>query len=278
MVDQPRKQLREQKGKLCPELRGNPEEYLPKSRQPETPSEIPHSRSHNQGSDEILFSPQGVVGVSLPSPHPKGWGEGPQKYPPPRGHHGPVSSGRAFPGEPVQLSEESAVKEDQRHLSSSSWEWKQVLYVSFGFQVEILLEQLEVIKVGLEESEVNFLWVIRTNESELHDDGFDDRVKNMGLLVPEWIDQRKILSHQSMKGFKIGVRVESCNGHRFLFHGCFVINVDCMATTATEGGIADLTTRWGDMVLEDEALEFELLGDAMGVAQDGEEETWPFLD
>nr|GMC80341.1 UDP-glycosyltransferase 90A1-like [Ipomoea batatas] len=196
-----------------------------------------------------------------------------------------------------------------RNFVPKSWPiWKQVLYVSFGSQVEILLEQLVVIKVGLEESEVNFLWEIRTNESELHDDGFDDRLKNMGLLVPEWIDQRKILSHQSMKGFKIGVRVESCNGsvrgstsarstqeaqelvqgesslvgvkprRRFLFHGCFVINVDCMATTATEGGIADLTTRWGDMVLEDEALEFELLGDAMGVAQDGEEETWPFLD
>nr|GMD47462.1 subtilisin-like protease SBT1.4 [Ipomoea batatas] len=64
MADQPQKQLGEQKGKLCPELRGKPEEYLPKSRQPEIPSEIPHSRSHNQGSEEILFSLQGVVPTS----------------------------------------------------------------------------------------------------------------------------------------------------------------------------------------------------------------------
>nr|GMD07919.1 spindle and kinetochore-associated protein 1 homolog [Ipomoea batatas] len=75
MVDQPRKQLREQKGKL-----GDP-----------------------------IFAP-GSGGVSLPSPHLKGWGEGLQKYPPLRGHHGPASSGGAFPGEPVRLSEESAKK------------------------------------------------------------------------------------------------------------------------------------------------------------------------
>nr|GMC94034.1 hypothetical protein Iba_chr05bCG8060 [Ipomoea batatas] len=130
MVDQPRKQLREQKGKMCPELRGKPEEYLPKSLQPGTPSEIPHSRSHNLGSKEILISPQEVMGVSLPSPHLKGWGEGPQKYPPPRGHHEPDSSGGAFPGEPVRISEESAVKEDQRHLSSSSWENERILLPS----------------------------------------------------------------------------------------------------------------------------------------------------
>nr|GMD14362.1 uncharacterized protein LOC109162254 [Ipomoea batatas] len=120
MVDQPRKQLREQKGKLYLESQGKPEEYLPKSRQLGTPSRIPHSRSHNLGSEEILSSPQGVVGVSLPSPRLKGWGEGLQKYPPLRGHYGPASSGGAFPGEPVRLNEESAVKEDQRYLSSSS--------------------------------------------------------------------------------------------------------------------------------------------------------------
>nr|GMD52473.1 uncharacterized protein LOC109149038 [Ipomoea batatas] len=51
-----------------------------------------------------------------PEEHP----EGLQKYPPLRGHHGPTSSGGAFPAEPVRLSEESAVTEDQRYLSSSS--------------------------------------------------------------------------------------------------------------------------------------------------------------
>nr|GMD95432.1 Retrovirus-related Pol polyprotein from transposon TNT 1-94 [Ipomoea batatas] len=61
-------------------------------------------------------------GVSPKESSARNSGEGPQKYPPPRGHHGPISSGGAFPGEPVRLSEESAVKKDQRHLSSSSWE------------------------------------------------------------------------------------------------------------------------------------------------------------
>nr|GMD87435.1 hypothetical protein Iba_chr14bCG15710 [Ipomoea batatas] len=73
-----------------------------------------------EAGGEILSSPQGVVGVSLPSPHLKGWGEGLQRYPPLRGHRGPTSFGGAFPAEPVRLSEESAVTEDQRYLSSSS--------------------------------------------------------------------------------------------------------------------------------------------------------------
>lgn len=128
---------------------------------------------------------------------------------------------------------------------------KQVLYVAFGSQAEISTEQLKEIKAGLEESEVNFLWVVRTNESELYGDGFEERVKNRGLLVKEWVDQREILGHRSVNGFlshcgwnsviesicaavpiaawpmmaeqhlnarmvveeiKIGVRVESCNG------------------------------------------------------------------
>nr|GMC49057.1 uncharacterized protein LOC109146924 [Ipomoea batatas] len=80
---------------------------------------IPHSQSHNQGSEEILLSLREVVGVSLPSPHQKEWGEGPREYPPPHGHRVPVSVGGAFLGGPARLNEESAVKEDQHRLSSS---------------------------------------------------------------------------------------------------------------------------------------------------------------
>nr|GMC47987.1 F-box/FBD/LRR-repeat protein At1g13570-like [Ipomoea batatas] len=118
-ADQPQKQPREQRGKLCLELRGKPEEYLLGNHQPEIPSGIPHSQSHNWGSEEILLLLREVVGASLPSPHQKEWGEGPRGYPPPRDHRVPASAGRAFLGEPARLNEENAVKEDQRHLSSS---------------------------------------------------------------------------------------------------------------------------------------------------------------
>ncbi|XP_027178959.1 UDP-glycosyltransferase 90A1-like [Coffea eugenioides] len=92
----------------------------------------------------------------------------------------------------------------------SSWidEWldrkldqgQAVLYVVFGSQAEISAEQFQEIKSGLERSQVNFLWVIRKNESQLND-GFEERVKDRGLIVREWVDQRKILGHRSVVGF-----------------------------------------------------------------------------
>lgn len=75
-----------------------------------------------------------------------------------------------------------------------------VLYVAFGSQSEISVEQIEEIKIGLERSEVNFLWVVRGNKSRF-DDGFEERVKGRGIVVREWVNQREILEHESVKGF-----------------------------------------------------------------------------
>ena len=75
-----------------------------------------------------------------------------------------------------------------------------VLYIAFGSQVEISLAQLKEIAIGLEESKVNFLWVIRKSESEISD-GFEERVKDRGIVVREWVDQREILMHESVQGF-----------------------------------------------------------------------------
>ncbi|KDP45373.1 hypothetical protein JCGZ_09622 [Jatropha curcas] len=122
-----------------------------------------------------------------------------------------------------------------------------VLYVAFGSQAEISQEQLKEIADGLEESEVNFLWVIRKKLG----DGFQGRVKGRGIIVRDWVDQMEILMHKSVTGFlshcgwnsvleslcagvpilawpmiaeqhlnarmvveeiKVGLRVETCNG------------------------------------------------------------------
>ncbi|XP_016559080.2 UDP-glycosyltransferase 90A1 [Capsicum annuum] len=77
---------------------------------------------------------------------------------------------------------------------------KSVLYVAFGSQAEISAEQLKEIIIGLEKSEVNFLWVVRKSIDEV-DGAFENRVKNRGLMVTEWADQRQILSHRSVQGF-----------------------------------------------------------------------------
>ncbi|GKA50692.1 hypothetical protein Tco_0743765 [Tanacetum coccineum] len=81
-----------------------------------------------------------------------------------------------------------------------------VLYVAFGSQAEISQEQIEEIKLGLERSEVSFLWVVRKRDEEVHpnplfEDGFEERVKEKGIVVQEWVNQRDILEHEIVKGF-----------------------------------------------------------------------------
>ncbi|CAF2259887.1 BnaA08g25780D [Brassica napus] len=74
-----------------------------------------------------------------------------------------------------------------------------VLYVAFGSQSEISREQVEEIALGLEESKVNFLWVVKGSEIGK---GFEERVGERGMVVKdEWVDQRKILEHESVRGF-----------------------------------------------------------------------------
>ncbi|KAJ7974549.1 Glycosyltransferase [Quillaja saponaria] len=81
---------------------------------------------------------------------------------------------------------------------------RSVLYVAFGSQVEISAAQLKEIAIGLENSKVNFLWVIRNKgKKELDDEmeGFEERVKDRGIVVRDWVEQREILMHESVQGF-----------------------------------------------------------------------------
>ncbi|KAJ9677706.1 hypothetical protein PVL29_022595 [Vitis rotundifolia] len=77
-------------------------------------------------------------------------------------------------------------------LDKKSAQGKSVLYVAFGSQAEMAPEQLHEIVMGLERSEVEFLWFVK---------GFEERLKKRALIVKEWVDQRELLAHQSVKGF-----------------------------------------------------------------------------
>ncbi|KAM6549861.1 hypothetical protein CsatB_021537 [Cannabis sativa] len=84
-----------------------------------------------------------------------------------------------------------------------------VLYVAFGSQATVSSEQLREIAKGLEDSNVNFLWVLRKSQAEMAEpseeykffEGFENRVKNRGMVVRGWVDQMQILNHKSVKGF-----------------------------------------------------------------------------
>ncbi|KAM7461825.1 hypothetical protein LguiA_029946 [Lonicera macranthoides] len=66
-----------------------------------------------------------------------------------------------------------------------------VLYVTFGSLAEISKEQFREISKGLEESEVNFLWVVRKNEEFDFVNEFEERVRERGMIVREWVNQRE---------------------------------------------------------------------------------------
>ncbi|KAI3748078.1 hypothetical protein L6452_10933 [Arctium lappa] len=98
---------------------------------------------------------------------------------------------------------------DQRTIQRPSWMvWldeklqlgNPVLYLAFGSQSEISVEQIEEIEIALERSEVNFLWVVR-GETRNIKSRFEERVKGRGVVVREWVNQREILEHESVTGF-----------------------------------------------------------------------------
>ncbi|KAK4267873.1 hypothetical protein QN277_024599 [Acacia crassicarpa] len=95
---------------------------------------------------------------------------------------------------------------------------RSVLYVSFGSGGTLSQDQLNELAHGLELSEARFLWVVRApskvssaayldntlNENNPLDflpEGFLERTKERGLVVPSWAPQIPILKHSSVGGF-----------------------------------------------------------------------------
>ncbi|KNA18881.1 hypothetical protein SOVF_066810 [Spinacia oleracea] len=92
-----------------------------------------------------------------------------------------------------------------------------VLFVSFGSGGNLSHEQLIELALGLELSGQRFLWVVKSphdksnasyfgvnnvdNPLEYLPQGFLDRTKGLGLVVPNWAPQVQILSHGSTGGF-----------------------------------------------------------------------------
>ncbi|TVU21552.1 hypothetical protein EJB05_31196, partial [Eragrostis curvula] len=82
-----------------------------------------------------------------------------------------------------------------------------VLYVSFGSIAQLPAKQLIELARGLEASNRPFIWAVKEAKHNadvqkwLADDGFEERVKDRGLLVRGWAPQVTILSHLATGGF-----------------------------------------------------------------------------
>lgn len=82
-----------------------------------------------------------------------------------------------------------------------------VLYVSFGSIAQQSAKQVVEIAGGLEASKRPFVWAIKEAKASaevrawLAADGFEERVRDRGLLVRGWAPQVTVLSHPAVGGF-----------------------------------------------------------------------------
>ncbi|MCL7025831.1 hypothetical protein MKW94_020433 [Papaver nudicaule] len=97
-----------------------------------------------------------------------------------------------------------------------------VLYVSFGTTTSISDDEIRAIAIGLEKSEQKFIWVLR--QADLGDvyanqdreiqvklpEGYEERVKGVGMIVRDWAPQLEILAHSSTGGFLTHCGWNSC--------------------------------------------------------------------
>ncbi|KAF7034099.1 hypothetical protein CFC21_045153 [Triticum aestivum] len=98
---------------------------------------------------------------------------------------------------------------------------RSVIFVSFGSGGSLPAEQMRELALGLELSGQRFLWVVRSPSDEgavnanYYDaeskrdplpylpQGFVERTKEVGLLVPSWAPQIKVLAHEATGGFLV---------------------------------------------------------------------------
>ncbi|KAG7569418.1 UDP-glucuronosyl/UDP-glucosyltransferase [Arabidopsis thaliana x Arabidopsis arenosa] len=120
---------------------------------------------------------------------------------------GPVSLCNKVGADKAERGNKAAIDQDECLKWLDSKEEGSVLYVCLGSICNLPLAQLKELGLGLEESQRPFIWVIRGWEkyNELSEwmleSGFEERIKERGLLIRGWAPQVLILSHPSVGGF-----------------------------------------------------------------------------
>ncbi|KAI3921630.1 hypothetical protein MKW92_018829 [Papaver armeniacum] len=119
---------------------------------------------------------------------------------------GPVSLQRNRDSiDKVQRGKNTAINEHVVLKWLDSKEPDSVLYICFGSMARFSKAQLLEMAVGLEDSRISFIWVIRTIKKEEEEsflpEGFEDRMEGKGLIIREWAPQVLILDHPAVGGF-----------------------------------------------------------------------------
>ncbi|EOA23974.1 hypothetical protein CARUB_v10017194mg [Capsella rubella] len=120
---------------------------------------------------------------------------------------GPVSLCNKLELKNAERGDKASIGQDQCLQWLDSQGTGSVLYVCLGSLCNLPLAQLKELGLGLEESNKPFIWVIREwGKYEdlakwMQQSGFEERIRDRGLLIKGWAPQVFILSHASIGGF-----------------------------------------------------------------------------
>ncbi|XP_077246513.1 UDP-glycosyltransferase 73C4-like [Tasmannia lanceolata] len=119
---------------------------------------------------------------------------------------GPMSLNNKEIADKMERGNKAAINENQCVRWLDSKKPKSVIYACFGSISHITTSQLMEIGLGLEASNYEFIWVIRSGKysSEVDkwlSEGFEERIKDRGLIIRGWAPQILILSHPAIAGF-----------------------------------------------------------------------------
>lgn len=108
---------------------------------------------------------------------------------------------------PISIPDEGEGGEDDTWQSINDWLDKhrngRVVYVALGSEVTLSQDQITELALGLEISQMPFLWAWRkpTGDSAELPEGFKERTRDHGLVWTKWAPQPRILSHDSVGVF-----------------------------------------------------------------------------
>ncbi|KAK6124716.1 hypothetical protein DH2020_041540 [Rehmannia glutinosa] len=127
------------------------------------------------------------------------------------------------PLNPVSLPEK---RDSETQHKCLDWLDKQepdsVIFISFGTTISFSDQEIKEIAIGLERSFQKFLWVLRDADkgdvftgdvrklSEILPLGFEERVKDKGMILTDWAPQLEILAHFATGGFMSHCGWNSC--------------------------------------------------------------------